>query len=380
MADVKRFKLSDGTIVNVKDSTARTGLASVTTTIGQLEAHIYNMERDRAILCIGDSYLGGSQNSSPTTENWGYQLARMFGLTDGIDYFHYYTSGGGFMKSSDYNFYGTVQTAIINMSSSNRNKITDIIIGGGANDHQSGTGYENTMSASFSAIKTAIASNFQSDVKVHVVAMGWNAQYELRKNLFDTYDLYARLCAENGFIYHECFQLLQNRTYFNSDGVHPVATAQVRIAQCIANFIKGSSFPVYTGNKKWNLTVNGTVVGHAYVVNNSVVLKFLNINVENANTPQSVTSWRNFGVISSPVLLGGLSNSNLVFTIPVILNSSTTPVYGIAETWIYKTAESASLDELKIDFKIGWYNAEEAPVLSEIKFLENSVTIPMPIA
>lgn len=349
-------------------------------------ASLENSSRPLCVLAFGDSYLLGSQNTNPDEENWGYYMMSALRLTDGSTYFHYGGSGYGFSKSEGSNISELVQYACINMSSANRAKVTDIVIGAGANDwSESQSTFYNNMENSFHTIKTLISANFPRDVKVHIVAIGWNVIFPRRVNLPSVYRWYARYANARGWIYHECYTLLQNRQYFNPDGVHPTDGAQQALGYSIANFLLGGSMSVPNENLRFNVYLNDTIIGRAYQVGKAVVIQFMRARVANANTPSAITTDQSVGVLNCNLLLGGFSSeNNCYFTVPAVFNdqSSTNKVAGEANCWICKTGDEVGRDtvmELYIRTRSP-YTQASAPPLNTVQFDGSMVVIPMPLA
>lgn len=383
MSNVKQFQMPDGTLIQVKDETARSSITSLQNILNAMDDTLDTITRPTSILCIGDSYLRGSQNSNPTTENWGNYVRENLGLFAGSSYFAFGGSGAGFTRSSDYNLYYQFQLAHAQLSATQKNSITHIIIGAGANDHNDDASHLELLSQSFSDIASMIASDYQRDVKVMVVAIGWNAQYELRKNLPNMYRNYAKQCSKYGFRYFECYQVLQNTTYFNSDGVHPNPSGQTAIAENITNFVLGGMVMDNHG-LKWNMRIGNTVVGHAYYAGNAVYLKFLDVDIPLSNANNIFTNYVTAGVISSPVLLGALSSGNVTFVLPCVINNSDTSgrVCCDADVWLYKSSETAAIDDIKIDVRCRDYGFTGTlpDTVSTIRFRANIVAIPLPLA
>ena len=381
MALVKKFTLPDGVTYDVADASARSDISSLTSRMNSVENALNSINRPMSLLCIGDSYLLGSGNTTPSTENWGNHVREYLGLTQGTNYWSFGGSGYGFMRETSDNFYALMQTAVNTLTSAQLLGITDIVIAGGANDHMSGQTYVDKLVASFANIRTLINSNFSADVKVHVVAIGWNMQYTLRAPLFNTYDLYARECAVNNFIYHECYTILQNKNYLNDDGVHPAPSGQEAIGVTIANFIKGSSYIDYTGNKDWYMEINEQGCGRGYVVGKEVILKFLGVTLTNPN-PIAMNAWNNFGEVYCQCLLGGLSNTNLMFSVPAIANPDTDKIDGVAEFHLYKETENNTKNTINAWVRFLTYDEGTVVTrtLNKLQLKYAMVPVPMPLA
>lgn len=400
---VSKFTVG-GVEIDVKDTYARAGVAENETNIHYLENRVDPMEdmvaqhqadiafiktrlnnsllKPMSVLVIGDSYLAGSGLPSPTVSNWGEQVRTRLELYNGSTFYSYAGAGYGFNKDADYNFSKLVQQAVSELTEVQRGNITHIIIGGGANDWSNTSEHQLNIISSFNAIKNLINNNFSSDVRVSVVAMGWNCIYPRRVQLPEVYSLYAKLCATSGWSYYECYQVLQNKAYFNEDGVHPSGVGQTAIATCVVNFLLGSSFPVNDGNKKVPIYINNDVVGYAIVSGNNVVLQFYRVTVNNANTPEACNVNQSMGVLSCSVLLGGKSSeNNCYFTIPVILNEGTDDICTNAEISIRKpTAEEDIGRDTPLSFVVRIRGVADNPLLNSITPLGSMITIPFPVA
>lgn len=365
---VSKFQMPDGTVANVKDSEIRNTVS--------------NMNRPMCLLAIGDSYLAGSQNPNPASDNWGTYVRSMLGLVPNESYFAFPGSGYGFTKSTDYNFYKLFQTAHSNLTASQRASVTDIVIGGGANDWELNSTTLANLINSFNNIKTIIDADYQSDVKIHVVAMGWNIQYPQRKDLSDMYRYYAQQCSAHGFIYHECYTLLQLRSYFNADGVHPTAGADYAIASAVCQFLKGSEMYADNNLLKWDFKVDNATKGYAQVIGKNVVIHFneVGFNIANGGSIQEFTY---VGDVDCDVLLGGLSTNGINITVPGVVNQLILhgQISTDIEMHIYKTSESANKDTLKLYVRALAYDGRtEWPNWQSFMTLEGNVVIPLPIA
>lgn len=365
------------------DAATKSELEAVADVVAALE----NANRDRCVLAIGDSYLLGSQNADPDNENWGHYMANALGLTDGVSYFHYGGSGYGFSKSEGYNLSELVTQAASYMTTAQKAKVTDVVIGAGANDWStSQANFYDKITASFQSIKQTLNNQFPSDVKVHIVAMGWNCIYPRRRYLPEVYTYYAQRAAVNGWRYYETYPLLQNRPYFNQDGVHPTDTAQSMIGKSIANFILGSSFPVSIDARQTNMYLNGTVIGHAWIIGKSVVLHFMRVRITNPNTPAAVSSNQDIGTFECNYTLGGFvtGENNCYFTLTGIANDQT-PANKETVQWIVVLGKSG--DEVGRDTEMHMYvqtlstlTHSPAPVLNTIRFDGQIVVLPFPMA
>lgn len=398
---VNKFRFTDYDVY-VEDTTAREGVSDINTDlatrptrtefnnltlrVNALDDEVETIEtvnRPLSVLLIGDSYLLGSGLAQPSSQNWGELVRSRLGLVAGTTFYSYGGSGYGFSKGEGYNFSELVQQAVSGMTTVQKASVTDIVIGGGANDWSDTEERRLNITNSFSAIKGSIGNDFgNGDVRVHVVAMGWNCMYPRRVDLPNVYSHYARLCSLNGWSYYECYPVLQNKEYLNADGVHPNSSGQDAIASCVTNFLLGSSYQLDNGNRAWSLRINDVTIGRAIVSGKNVVLHFYKIAINNVNEAQACNVNQSMGTVGCAILLGGKSSeNNCYFTIPVILNEGVDDIYTNAEISIRKpTADEDIGRDTALSFVVRIRGVENSPLLNSITPLGSMITIPFPVA
>lgn len=189
---------------------------------------------DRKFLFIGDSYAtgtgGGFENVS-----WPAVVRDILRLTEGVNYFRYAIGGAGFATTtSPYNFVNQAELACAAMDESTRASITDIVVGGGANDAHS------TDDALYNGIANFVSycRSYFPNAKIHLFGLGWEVHSDFRTRLMNTYYVYER-ASNNGYAYHSLYPILQNDEYISADGCHPVDSGYYALGMAVANCLMG---------------------------------------------------------------------------------------------------------------------------------------------
>lgn len=209
----------------------------------------------RKVICIGDSYLGGSGPVYAETESWGAML-RMI-LQNGSDTIINGYGGSGFIgQVPDHTYIILLQEVAESLTEAERAEITDIIVQGGLNDKygfNQGTQTEYDLQTAISTF-TAYAHTTFPNATVRIGVIGWATDGLSDKNqwnkILNCYKNYfnpqcPKLQYMSGVEY--IMPTMQDSDY--SDTVHPNATSSYRIATGIANCIMGG-----TGDNVTNLT------------------------------------------------------------------------------------------------------------------------------
>lgn len=212
-----------------------TRLSGIETDYGNFKES-YNSLTNRRFIFIGDSYAEGYSPDGNLT-GWCELASSKLGLSTSqrIISFH---GGTGFARVQDgYTFV----TMINDVTVSDPDSITDIVVAGGYNDR----------SETHSAVRTAIRNFINTaktrfpNAKIHIGFIGYSVTGDRM-----SFSLYAKTyrdaAADFGAAYmNGCeLSLFDISNYFSSDGFHPNETGQNSIAECAAQCILSGSVTV----------------------------------------------------------------------------------------------------------------------------------------
>ena len=179
-------------------------------------------------LFIGDSYAN-RENS------WVDRLVSLLGLTSD-DYTALRISGSGFLKDN-YN-YGTFQQNMENAAITDKTKVTDIIVCGGANDR---TYTQTEIDTAIGAFCTSAKTNYPN-AQVYIGMIAWSvkpSEYESLSTMLVAYSL----CNKYGAIYLSGVEhALHRGSACFEDDFHPNATGQAYLAKAIYQAYKSGAY------------------------------------------------------------------------------------------------------------------------------------------
>lgn len=253
-----------------------TTLTEMQNDIDSAESRIASLEeRTTALdvyLLITDSY--GSDDPDNDRTSWCTTFAYLMGLTMGTDCFKYQKAGAGFAHNSGEpgsaagkNFCDVLNSAIADMTETERNSVTKLIIGGGVND------WDGTNADTAVGINNfdAIAKRYYPNAKIYAICCGWSKRADIRWATLQRYGVYFNAGTAHGWLVHNtAYQALQNKSCFvSTDDVHPNTTGSTMIAKEIVSLIKGGNF-LANECQFSDVIVNGNTRGRACVSNNFV--------------------------------------------------------------------------------------------------------------
>lgn len=223
---------------------------------------VLTYSQKRKYIFVGDSY---DLDSSPSIR-WSYYVVNYLGLTSD-DYYDTAQGGIGFTSTGT-----TFLTLLQNLSVTDEDEITDIVVCGGFN--------ENTTQA---AIESAIASFVTyakgrfKNARVHIGEMGWSPVWNYRNRIRNT-TLPAFLnCTKYGAIpipnlwlaNHDYDNFIYNSGNY---GIHPID--RTLLGQAVANHLMGVSTNIH-GEKSLSLSSSYTATNvsiHESIENDMVRL------------------------------------------------------------------------------------------------------------
>ena len=189
----------------------------------------------RKFIFIGDSYAEGVGSDTSTTP---YQdsIASMFGLVTGDSFYHNEKGGASWKGLNGRKSFKTLLEEL-EITVTNKNDITDIVVCGGVNDAV-GTFSEGLQGLDEFAL---YARTNYPNATVWVGMIGWSTNATTRTNILNVSKGIYFTSGYKGFqVLDLQYPVLHD--YFNdfqSDGVHPTQGGQNKIAWAIAGALKG---------------------------------------------------------------------------------------------------------------------------------------------
>lgn len=213
------------------EATARAAAVTAETNARTAEDYLLN---GGDLLCIGDSYLKGSNHTGTPITSWGDYLAAMLGKTAGSSYFKYAQGACGFVQTSEgINFQSLLDRARNEIT--DRNKVGTIVVLGGVND-----GTNDTKSA----INTFLASavNYFPNAKVYYT-FGSTFIDSPQSFILTGNECYESAFGQRGVYVGSIARYMSAYKYYDSDNQHPNADGQKLIAKLLYAAVKGAAVP-----------------------------------------------------------------------------------------------------------------------------------------
>ncbi len=228
-------------------------------------AKIYN-GNIRKVICIGDSYLGGSGRPYAENESWG-AFVRMI-LNNGSDTIIKGYGGSGFIgqpTASDYTYILQLTEAANEMTADEINAVSDILVQGGLNDKYGlnhGTYTEYDLQQAISDF-TAYAHSTFPNAMVRIGIVGWATD-----GLSDKINFPKMINQYRSTFNSQCYNRLQFMSGLEyimptaedseyMDSTHPDTSLSYQIANAMVNCMHGGDgdFVHCVANKSLILTL-----------------------------------------------------------------------------------------------------------------------------
>ena len=204
----------------------------------------------RKVICIGDSYLGGSGPVYAESESWG-AFVRMI-LGNGSDTIIKGWGGSGFIgqpSASDHTYIKQLEEVVNSLTSDEMAEITDILVQGGLNDKYGLNHNTYTEVDILNAIQafTAYAHTQFPNAMVRIGVVGWARDgLSDKPNFYKVLNLFRnnsslncnnRLQFMSGLEY--IMPTMADSEYY--DSTHPDIGASLRIANAMVNCMMGGN-------------------------------------------------------------------------------------------------------------------------------------------
>lgn len=220
----------------------------------------------RKVICIGDSYLGGSGRPYAENESWGAWVRSI--LNNGSDTIIKGYGGSGFIgqpTASDYTYIKQLQEAASSLTSDEKEAITDILVQGGLNDKYGfnhGTYTEYDLQQAISDF-TAYAHTTFPNAMVRIGIVGWATD-----GLSDKINFPKMINQYRSTFNSQCYNRLQYMSGLEylmptaedgeyMDSTHPDTSLSYQIANAMINCMHGGDgdFVHCVANKSLTLTL-----------------------------------------------------------------------------------------------------------------------------
>lgn len=259
--------------------------------IGVDNGKIYN-GNVRKVICIGDSYLGGSGRPYAESESWG-AFVRLI-LNNGSDTIIKGMGGSGFIGQptvADYTYIKQLEEVVNEMSADERYEVSDILVQGGLNDKYGlnhGTYTELDIQNAISEFTSYAHTKFPNAM-VRIGVVGWATDglsdkinfpkiMNLYKNTFGD-ECYNRLQYMSGIEY--IMPTAPDSEYY--DSTHPDVNMSYRIAKAMVNCMQGGGgdICISVANNSLTLTLNENMVSSTTDIKYSIYNGLAQINCPN---------------------------------------------------------------------------------------------------
>ncbi len=232
------YGASSGAILDLQSrmSTAESDINEINTEAG------FN----RKVVCIGDSYLGGSGPVYQETKSWGAKLRWL--LNNGDDTILNGHGGSGFIGQPDAPTYIELLTEVVNnLTASERGEISDVVVQGGLNDKYGlnhGTYDKGDIMDAITAFVGYAHTNFPN-ATIRIGVAGWATDGLSDKAnwaaILDCFEWAASSNAANKVQYMAGLERIMPKIYDSEyyDTTHPDENASTLIARGIFNCMLG---------------------------------------------------------------------------------------------------------------------------------------------
>ena len=350
MADISKIQILDGTY-NVKDATARNNIGTLSNLNTSDKSNLVNAINSmspagKKFIFIGDSY--GELSGQDT---WIDVFIANLGLTNSNYYRNTLGSTGfkNYNASTNKRFIDLLEDVADDLSSSEKSAITDIIVGGGANDTAYSTASE--IETYIEAFMT-YAKNTFPNAKVYVAMLGFTMNPTNKKNVINVITAYNNVIKYGGYFLKGCENVIHDYRYFiknnkwpTSDQVHPNQAGSSAIGKAVTDAYLNGYASVHTIFEN-----NATDIGYTglYSVQNNdsynmYLTDELTLTFSNSSWVASPSHSVNICDFA-PTTIGGFSSSNYISQCRVLLRTLTEDVY--IDGWL-KLECYVSVDEIR---------------------------------
>ena len=221
----------------------------------------------RRYFFIGDSYAQG-WTPDGTFESWPTKVKNILNISND-DYYLIAQGGSGFwVNDTTDNRYipNMIQRGYDLMT--NPNTITDIVMGFGYNEINAWD-QDSRLKTVAETVLTKIKTLFPHNPRIWLFGLGYTTNHANQFKLMRVYNTYGSF---PGFGFIKLTEYLTEKAYFSSDGHHPVASGQTKLAQAVSQMLNYGSningfYGMYVMNEKTffkNIVTNNNFSGPVY--------------------------------------------------------------------------------------------------------------------
>ena len=259
--------------------------------------------KGRKYIFIGDSY--GTELHSG---GWINYVARVKGLTAGVDYWSSAIGGSCFAINRSNNFAEMLSGVTNGLTEKQRNSITDVVVQGSVNDWVCSG--EN-IAAGFNAVEEHVMQ-YYPNATLWVPCIGWMYGYEgAREGVANAYNWYHQ-ASRIARVIDKAYKILLDPYYLKADGVHPTEIGMWLLGHSVVNILNGGTpyfnehgylVTTFDGVQGEQIEIRGNITDYGYNLykNDSIGLRF-------ETTPITVNKTSDGVLIASHV---GAENNNL---------------------------------------------------------------------
>lgn len=234
MSDFDKINIL-GTVVNVKDSTARDSIEETNNNLNTLSDKVAKLHH-KSYIFIGDSYTQGYSPDGNISNTFVKQIISNLKIENA----NIYANGGAGFANPNNNFVTLLKDANI----ANKESITDIIVLGGYNDYSwSKSDIATGMLNFFNYAKT----NYPNAI-IRIGYVGFSTDSSTYNKRADSVSVYNEMSGQLGGSYLTGVEyILHNTSEMSSDGIHPNDKGHKILASyCTSALINGSCNPTST--------------------------------------------------------------------------------------------------------------------------------------
>lgn len=200
----------------------------------------------RNVILIGDSYLEGTHSAGPTTngKNWGDYLTEYGSFTSVRSYAN---GGSGFSRDGSTapfigkNWADMVEIVAYDLTTTEKNEVTDLVFGGGWNDAQHWGDFSQTSHV-YPAVQKA-RENFPN-AKIHIVFM-YGGTRNIQQNFYRMEQIYRQAAYHYGCSFASTMYLVKNFSTPSYDDIHPTETVQEFLGGFVCSLINNNTDGFY---------------------------------------------------------------------------------------------------------------------------------------
>ena len=264
-------------VTDIVDAVIDDDIASINAAIDQLRediAAVNDSSQGRDIVLIGDSYAEGYTPDGNVT-GWVAKVENAFAGTN-VNIYHNYGGGSGFGIGTK-TFTMLLDELAQDMTATQREKVSTIIVGGGYNDRNASQGsigsgmtsFHNIVKQYFKNANRVIAAFIGNTVTGLTTGAHSGATSVSVKNALTNWIYFGETQTDCIAVYNGV-GLLSDNSYFASDYVHPNNRGQEIIYNCIMSLIAG----VPNENYFRPVTIIQFATGSGYTVSNPPAFTF----------------------------------------------------------------------------------------------------------